>query len=225
MAESGNALLVQAPPRLSLHRRLVDTGNRRTTTHREPLRLRGHRPPRQGKTTQPFCDSACVSRGFPSSRTRRDSFVPIRTTSVSNFLTCWGSIRYRTHPTFSISVGEDSTPTGQMRRGGIGRSFRKAEKSGSWSSFNTVQSLVDQHSGFRTIDDATMERVGASGRVESSACSILRSPGRQPRQPSVRSRPTLDGSVCASAIFMVWGDRVHYHLSGSTSDGLRAGCY
>lgn len=97
---------------------------------------------------------------------------------------------------------------------------RKSRKLGVEVQQLETSTLRDPKSPFRQIYDATMRRVDArdSLRLDSSYYERLL---------TVPSGVGLLGAVqhdqvIAAAIFMSWGDRLHYHLSGATEEGRTA---
>ncbi len=132
---------------------------------------------------------------------------------------------WRAHPTFVVALGTGDSAVEDYWDGCEGRhrtAVRKAGKSGVVVGQVPAEQLTDAGSGFRVMYDETMDRVGSSGR--------LRMPDAYYEQlveglgdGVVLLQAVQDGEPVAASIFMVWDDRVHYHLSGSTPDGMRNG--
>lgn len=102
-------------------------------------------------------------------------------------------------------------------------STRKARKLGlTWE--EGPASLAEMTGGrFRALYDGTMERVSAkpyyffADRYYELLHAAL---GDDLRLAQVRN---ADGDVVAAALFMRWGDLLHYHLAGSERDAARMG--
>jgi len=131
--------------------------------------------------------------------------------------------RSRPHPTYAVD----------LRHGGVegyweaceGRhrtAVRKAERHGIEVVETDRSGLCDASSAFRGLYDATMERVGSSSRLrlgDDYYVALTSGLGDGVRVLEARK----DGRAVAASIFLVWQDRLHYHLSGSTDDGMRLG--
>ena len=103
------------------------------------------------------------------------------------------------------------------------KATRKARKLGlTWE--EAPASLAEMTGGrFRALYDGTMERVSAKpyyffgDRYYELLHAAL---GDDLRLAQVRN---ADGDVVAAALFMRWGDLLHYHLAGSERDAARLG--
>lgn len=128
----------------------------------------------------------------------------------------------RSHTTFAISRGREPDDYFDRVEGRHRTAVRKAKKCGIEVIRLLTSSVLDPDSGFRSVYATTMDRVGAQAR--------LRLPDEYYKLMSVGLGDSasvleahLDGTVCAAAIFLAKGPRLHYHLSGSTPDGLKMG--
>ncbi len=133
-----------------------------------------------------------------------------------------GFTAYKAHSTFAVRGTGEPSAYWERCEGRHRTAVRKADRSGVELSFPVVDELRDASSGFRRVYDITMDRVGASGRLRLDNEYFNRLvDGLSTRLTVIEAR--LDGAVCAAAIFIAWDDRLHYHLSGSTPAGLKAG--
>lgn len=129
----------------------------------------------------------------------------------------------RRHRTFEVDLGQhgiDGYWTGAEGRHRT--AVRKAERSGVVVKEVSSSELHSQSGAFRVLYDETMMRVGSASRLRLHDAYyddlVTALPG------CVRLlEARQEGVPVASAIFLVWGTRVHYHLSGSTDAGMRIG--
>jgi len=141
----------------------------------------------------------------------------------SNELELWAPDSVRYHPTLAIHRAETPEDYFSAAAGRHRTAVRKAAKSGLSIRVGDVMSLTDSTSDFRRVYLETMDRVGAASRLRMGDEYYQRLV-----QDGLADRMTLvlvDGpdAVAAAAIFMHWGDRWHYHLSGSSPEGMRCG--
>jgi hypothetical protein len=123
-----------------------------------------------------------------------------------------------------LSGGYDAWWTGAQGR--CRTSIRKAHKCG-WSAVLRPAGAADLASGssFRQLYEDTMRRVGAGayylfpdGYYERLSALL----GDRLLLVEARREDTPE-TVGAASLFMRWGDRLHYHLSGSIRDAGREG--
>ncbi|MDP3889740.1 GNAT family N-acetyltransferase [Nocardioides sp.] len=128
----------------------------------------------------------------------------------------------RPHRTYGVSVHADPDEYWQGAQGRHRTAVRKASKAGVVVERHDNVEVLDASSGFRTLYDLTMERVGSSARlrVGDEYFTKLRA-GLGDRLVLIKA--TRHGQDCAASLFMSWGNRVHYHLSGSTDEGMQIG--
>ncbi len=122
-----------------------------------------------------------------------------------------------THPTFGTVV-EDPDTVAATTSGPHRTAVRRAFRSGLTVHAAEAASLRDDESPFRRIYAATMSRVGARAALEVDGEYFDRLLGLPSEALSLLEAHEGD-EVTAAAIFLRWGDRVHYHLSGSTPRG------
>jgi serine/alanine adding enzyme len=131
--------------------------------------------------------------------------------------------RSRPHPTYTVDLrvgGVDGY--WQACEGRHRTAVRKAVRHGIEVLETDRRELSDPCSVFRQLYDATMKRVGSSSRLrlEDDYFRALSS-GLDDGVCVLEARK--DGQAVAASIFLVWGDRFHYHLSGSTEEGMSLG--
>lgn len=116
------------------------------------------------------------------------------------------------------SYVEDPDEEFQQTSGQHRTACRKAMRLGVTVKAVDASTLHDQNSAFRRIYDATMERLDSrpSLRLQTPYFDRL---CRLPESSIRVLEAHHESEVVAAAIFLVWGDRVHYHLSGSTPSG------
>lgn len=131
---------------------------------------------------------------------------------------------YRAHPTFTVAVsGQDGVGNYWTKAEGRHRTaVRKAERSGVTLSVGDTWTLTDPLSPFRQLYGETMDRVGSSPRLKLPDQYYERIVSGL-AQHLVLLEARIDSEPVAASLFMAWGDRVHYHLSGSTADGMKFG--
>ena len=130
--------------------------------------------------------------------------------------------RWRPHTTFTIDLVDGVDAYWQQCEGRHRTAVRKSVKSGVTVRRSDAASLPDSTSDFRQLYRDTMDRVGASSRLKlpDEYFSLLVS--GLSGELAVVEAADQDG-VMASAVFMSWGGRFHYHLSGSSIQGMRVG--
>lgn len=130
---------------------------------------------------------------------------------------------YRSHATYAVDLraaGLDDyweTCEGRHRT-----AVRKAERRGVEVVQRPPASLEDQDSGFRRIYRETMERVGSAGRLKVGD-EYFRQLNAGLGDGVLLLEACHDGEPVAASIFLRWGERLHYHLSGSVPEGMRSG--
>lgn len=120
-----------------------------------------------------------------------------------------------------LSGGYDAWWTGAQGR--CRTSIRKARKQG-WTTrlrSATAEDLSSE-SAFRSLYEGTMARVGASAyyTFPDGYYSAL---GAAAGDDLWLVEARQDGAVGAASLFVRWGDRLHYHLSGSSRQAGRDG--
>lgn len=131
--------------------------------------------------------------------------------------------RWRTHPTFTVDLAKGGVEGyWEACEGRHRTAVRKAEKLGVTIQQTDPAELQDPHSSFRGLYRQTMERVGSSHRLklpDDYYRRLFDGLGEQ----IISLQAELNGRVVAAAVLLLWNDRLHYHLSGSCSDGMRVG--
>lgn len=131
--------------------------------------------------------------------------------------------RSRSHPTYAVDLRDGGIDGYWAACEGRHRTaVRKAERSDIEVVESDATGLSDASSPFRRLYDATMERVGSSSRLrleDDYYRSLTDGLGERVRVLEARR----EGHTVAASTFLVWGDRLHYHLSGSTDEGMRLG--
>ncbi|WP_066640748.1 GNAT family N-acetyltransferase [Serinicoccus hydrothermalis] len=123
----------------------------------------------------------------------------------------------RDHPTFLSHIHDVDTEFAAVS-GAHRTACRKADRSGVSVAETDPAGLVTADHPFREIYDQTMARVGARGSLrlpDEYYRRLLQLPDRAVRLVLA----SIDGDVVAGAIFLAWGSRLHYHLSGATVQG------
>lgn len=127
---------------------------------------------------------------------------------------------WRSHPTFAVDTSAQGSDYWSASSGRHRTAVRKAQRHGVEIVEVEPQSVCAPESTFQKIYDQTMARVGSSHRLRLSQeyYQRLQLTGRV-RVLEAR----LGGRAVATAMFLTWGQRLHYHLSGSCDDGMRIG--
>lgn len=134
-----------------------------------------------------------------------------------------GVDRHRSHRTYAIEWSEDPEEYFRAAQGRHRTAVRRAAKEGLVVQERPLAAIVEPDEPFRRLYDATMHRVGASRRLRlgDRYFELFCAVGDEHAQVLQVARP--DGEVVAAAIFLTWGARVHYHLSGASIEGQRLG--
>ena len=134
-----------------------------------------------------------------------------------------GPDEFSTHSTFGVGFIINPDEYFTNAEGRHRTAVRKAGKSGLEVSQHPISVSLDPDSAFRTLYRDTMERVGAGTRLKlgtdyfDKLCSVGDEHG------FIAEAVDPEGAVLASSVFLLHGNRVHYHLSGSTPDGQKLG--
>lgn len=129
----------------------------------------------------------------------------------------------RTHPTYTVDLSDGGVEGyWEACEGRHRTAVRKGERTGLEVAEVSSQELEQADSGFRRLYEETMERVRSATRlrVGDAYYRDLRS-GLGDAVRVVTAR--LNEELVAASIFLLWADRAHYHLSGSTTEGMRNG--
>lgn len=130
--------------------------------------------------------------------------------------------RWRHHTTFTIDLADGVDEYWQQCAGRHRTAVRKSVKSGVAVRETDPAQLPDPDSSFRRLYRDTMDRVGASSRLKlPDQYFELLVTGLAGQIFVVEA--TTEDEVMAAAVFMKWEGRLHYHLSGSSPDGMRVG--
>jgi len=127
------------------------------------------------------------------------------------------------HQTFVVRLGESDRMWDSME-GRARTSIRKAQKAGHQVTVRpaTAEDVRDG-SAFRNLYEGAMGRRGAASKYyfsEKYYLGLLDALGEGLLVGEVRDRA---GDVSAAALFFVFGDLMHYHLSGGTVEAGRSG--
>ncbi|QGN32794.1 GNAT family N-acetyltransferase [Microlunatus sp. Gsoil 973] len=130
--------------------------------------------------------------------------------------------RWRPHATFAVNVVDGVEAYWEHCAGRHRTAVRKSVKSGVSVREVAAYALLDSDSAFRQLYRDTMDRVGATARLKLTDEYFEALVSGLSDHVSVIEAATSD-KVLAAAVFMRWGRRIHYHLSGSSPDGMRLG--
>lgn len=125
--------------------------------------------------------------------------------------------------TIEVPISEPNEMWSRMS-GRARTAVRKANKTGMTAEVRSAsQDSLGAGSAFRMLYESTMNRIGASSHhvYEESYYSTLLS--RLSDRVFVVDVTTLEGKPAASAMILLDGDVVHYHLSGSDPHAARSG--
>lgn len=175
-------------------------------------------PPAVSQFRRRFLDSS-RERGLVSEFIRTNPFE-VRDAEDVKALQASSS---RSHTTYLVTWQEDPEEYFAAAEGRHRTAARRAVREGVQVNAIPAADIVDASSPFRVLYAETMVRVGASARLrlEDGYFAELTALGQD--HVDVLEARSGDGTVLAAAIFLRWGDRVHYHLSGSTESGQRIG--
>lgn len=165
--------------------------------------------------------SAQAARGVVAEFQRLGSLVP----GAEALLRCDADAdgqRHNDTVEVDLSDGYDAFWTGA--KGRHRTSVRKARRSGlRWEECPASSTELLEGGAFRNLYDSTMERVQAKPYYffeDAYYERLLDALGDDLRLARVFDQ---DGQTSAAALFMRWGERLHYHLAGSRPDAARAG--
>jgi len=130
--------------------------------------------------------------------------------------------RWRAHATFAVKIVNGADDYWEHCAGRHRTAVRKSAKSGVTVREVDPDRLLDPDSAFRQLYRDTMDRVGAAARLKLTNEYFEALVSGLSDNVSVIEAATND-EVQAAAVFMRWGRRIHYHLSGSSPDGMRLG--
>lgn len=130
---------------------------------------------------------------------------------------------FRSHRTYGITWDSDPDEYFCAAEGRHRTAVRRAVKEGLYVVQSPIGSAADARAPFRVVYDATMHRVGASSRLRLGAEYFTRLAALGDRHAVILEVRGPDDATLAAAIFLLWRDRVHYHLSGSSAQGQRLG--
>jgi hypothetical protein len=129
----------------------------------------------------------------------------------------------RWHHTFGITVSDDPEEYFAKAEGRHRTSVRRALKDGLSIHQSPTHTLNDSESPFRKIYAETMQRVDANIRLRLGDTYFQALSDLGNEHVVVLEALSATGKPLAGATFLKWGSRLHYHLSGSTLDGQKAG--